>query len=330
MDYADVAFLKNKVALLSHFPEEKLQTLTSGSQIITPAAGETITRAGEELHFLGVVLEGKIGAFAGSANGDEQSLGELRPGDTFGEMALMNGEPGIVDFLAVESSRVMLVPLTLFQSHIMSEPRALQQISRTITERLQTVMSDPRKAAAITRGDDVAGLLELKGERPEHILVLNSGSSSLKYTYFETEHPESTTRGCVECIGKSNTRLVQRTDGLSLVQTANSRGIAVSAWLTVPVASGTFANEQNAQVMQDAEKAMFPYVAINPTDGYYSPTKDSKYPALLQRLYENLNDIVLVRQPFSYLDQAAKEWLDNGGSQMRTEFEREIAASRGG
>jgi putative aldouronate transport system substrate-binding protein len=85
-----------------------------------------------------------------------------------------------------------------------------------------------------------------------------------------------------------------------------------------------------AQVMQDAEKAMFPYVAINPTDGYYSPTKDSKYPALLQRLYENLNDIVLGRQPFSYLDQAAKEWLDNGGSQMRTEFEREIAASRGG
>ncbi|MFL6567941.1 MAG: cyclic nucleotide-binding domain-containing protein, partial [Chthoniobacterales bacterium] len=210
MERPEVAFLQDKVALLSDFPEEKLRSLTSGSQIITPAAGETITRAGEELHFLGVVLEGKIGAFAGSANGDEQSLGELRPGDTFGEMALMNGEPGIVNFIAVEPSRVMLVPLTLFQSHIMSEPRALQQISRTITERLQTVMSDPRKAAAITRGDDVAGLLELKGERPEHILVLNCGSSSLKYTYFDTEHPEGTTRGCVECIGKSNTRLVQR------------------------------------------------------------------------------------------------------------------------
>src|SRR4051794_11461771 len=104
MERPEVAFLQDKVALLSDFPQEKLRSLTSGSQIITPAAGETITRAGEELHFLGVVLEGKIGAFAGSANGDEQSLGELRPGDTFGEMALMNGEPGIVDFIAVEPS----------------------------------------------------------------------------------------------------------------------------------------------------------------------------------------------------------------------------------
>ena len=83
-----------------------------------------------------------------------------------------------------------------------------------------------------------------------------------------------------------------------------------------------------AQVMQDAEKTMLPFVAMNPTEGYYSPTKDSKYPAIAQRLYENVNDVVLGRQPFSYLDQVAKEWLDNGGNQMRTEFEKDIAASR--
>ncbi len=97
-----------------------------------------------------------------------------------------------------------------------------------------------------------------------------------------------------------------------------------------PVALYYTRDPQYAQVMQDAEKAMFPYVAINPTDGYYSPTKDSKYAALAQRLSENLNDVVLGRQPFSYLDQVAKEWLDNGGNQMRTEFEKEIALSRGG
>ena len=44
---------------------------------------------------------------------------------------------------------------------------------------------------------------------------------------------------------------------------------------------------------------------------------------------DKLNDIVVGRQPFSALDQAAKEWLDGGGSQMRTEYEQEIAASRG-
>jgi acetate kinase len=53
-------------------------------------------------------------------------------------------------------------------------------------------------------------LLELKGERPERILVLNCGSSSLKYSFFDTEHPENTARGHVESIGTGSMRLVQR------------------------------------------------------------------------------------------------------------------------
>jgi putative aldouronate transport system substrate-binding protein len=96
-----------------------------------------------------------------------------------------------------------------------------------------------------------------------------------------------------------------------------------------PVALYYTRDPQYAQVMQDAEKTMLPFVAMNPTEGYYSPTKDSKYPAIAQRLFENVNDVVLGRQPFSNLDQVTKEWLDNGGNQMRMEFEREIAASRG-
>jgi putative aldouronate transport system substrate-binding protein len=96
-----------------------------------------------------------------------------------------------------------------------------------------------------------------------------------------------------------------------------------------PVALYYTRDPQYAQVMQDAENAMLPFVAMNPTEGYYSPTKDSKYPAIAQRLYENVNDVVLGRQPFNYLDQVRKEWLDNGGSQMRMEFEQEIAAARG-
>lgn len=84
---------------------------------------------------------------------------------------------------------------------------------------------------------------------------------------------------------------------------------------------------QYAQVMQDAEKAMFPHATFNPTDGYYSPTHDTKYAALQLALNDALNDIVTGRQPLSNLDDAIKAWLDNGGNQMRTELESEIAAA---
>ena len=162
------------------------------------------------MHFLGIVLEGTVAASAPTPEGRRLALGQFGPGDTFGEMALMTGDPALADIVAATHCRVMRVPLTLFQSHIMAEPRAVQRISRTIGARLQEVMGDPGKAAAVTRKEDVAGLLELKGERPERILVLNCGSSSLKYSFFDTEQPGNTARGHIERIGASGTRLVQR------------------------------------------------------------------------------------------------------------------------
>jgi acetate kinase len=206
-----LAFLKSKVALLADFDEVRLKQLVDGSRTVALNPGEVLLHAGEEMHSLGVILEGEIAASAG-IDGQRQQLGHLGPGETFGEMALISGDPAVADFVAIAPSRVMLVPLTLFQTQIMAEPRALQHISRTIGTRLQKIMADPAKAAAIARKEDAAALLEIKGERPERVLVVNCGSSSLKYSFFDTEHPENNARGHVEPIGRNNTRLVQQSE----------------------------------------------------------------------------------------------------------------------
>jgi acetate kinase len=119
---------------------------------------------GDEVHFLGVVWREKSPRRRHGGWRRRRS-GNVGPGETFGEMALMSGDPAR-DLVAETRSRVMLVPLTLFQSHIMAEPRAVQHISRTIGRRFQQVMRDPAKAAAIARKEDVAGLLELKASGP--------------------------------------------------------------------------------------------------------------------------------------------------------------------
>jgi putative aldouronate transport system substrate-binding protein len=74
---------------------------------------------------------------------------------------------------------------------------------------------------------------------------------------------------------------------------------------------------------------MFPYVSFNPTDGFYSPTYQSKNPALDRDLAEKINEIVVGRQPLSFFDQVQREWREGGGDQMRTEYQQEIAAARG-
>jgi acetate kinase len=210
MNSKDLEFLKNNVALLAEFSDAQREEIANGSRVEIYEPRQTIVHAGDEVHFLGVVLEGTVAAFAHSANGESHLLGKIAPGETFCEMGLMTGDPAMADLVAETRCRVMLVPITLFQSHIMAAPRAVKHISRTIGARLQQVMSDPVKAAAVTRKEDVAGMLELKGERPERILVINCGSSSLKYSLFDTENPENIANGQIERIGKDGTKLVQR------------------------------------------------------------------------------------------------------------------------
>src|SRR5262249_1096856 len=120
------------------------------------------------------------------------------------------GDTMLADLIAESRCEILLIPVSLFQSVIVAEPGAVQHISRTITERMKSVLADPAKAAAaLQRGDDPYGL-KLKGERPEKILVVNCGSSSLKYSFYDTADEAHHARGLVERIGIEGTRLAHR------------------------------------------------------------------------------------------------------------------------
>ena len=208
MSAPDRAFLEGSVPLLSHFTLAQRGELAEGSEVRVYEPGDTLLHAGDEVHFLGIVLEGSVQAFLPGGTGG-LPLGTLQPGDTFGELALMSGDAALADLKAGTRCRVMFIPLTLFQSRIMANPGAAQLIAMTITSRIQEAMRDPEKAAAVTRKSDAHAELELKAERAECILVINCGSSSLKYTCFDTEHPENTARGHVERIDSAERKLVQ-------------------------------------------------------------------------------------------------------------------------
>src|SRR6218665_1232735 len=122
MNPNDLEFLKTRVALLADFSDAHRAEIADGSRLVVFGPGEIIFHAGDEVHFLGVVMEGRSEASVSSAAGGRQALGNLGPGETFGEMALMSGDPALVDLTAEIQTRLLLVPLTLFQSHIMAEP----------------------------------------------------------------------------------------------------------------------------------------------------------------------------------------------------------------
>jgi acetate kinase len=203
-------FVNQPVGVFKHFSADRLQQLVDGSQVRSFEANEAIVHRGTEPTHFGVVLSGTVAASVVGEGGDPQLLGQLKAGETFGELSLMTGDTLLADFIAESRCEVMLIPVSLFQSVIVAEPRAVQQISRTIAERMKMLMADPSKsAAALQKAADPYGL-ELKGERPEKILVINCGSSSLKYSFYDTANESHSAHGQVERIGIDGTRLVHR------------------------------------------------------------------------------------------------------------------------
>jgi acetate kinase len=206
-------FLKQKVDLFKEFPNERLQQLVNGSRITSFESNEMVAHLGDEATHFYVLTEGVVSASVIGEGGIRKTLGRFEAGSTFGELALMTGDKLLADFVAETPCQVLKIPVSLFQSVIMTEPEAVRQVSRTIAQRFKEVAADPsRAAAALQKAQDPYGL-KLKGERPEKILVINCGSSSVKYSFYDTADEKRQGRGQVERIGIAGTRLVHHGPG---------------------------------------------------------------------------------------------------------------------
>jgi acetate kinase len=202
-------FIKERIGLFKDLSADRIKELVDGSLSRSFEGNEAIAHQGAEATHFGVVLSGTVAASA-ETNGTRQALGQLKAGDTFAEAALMTGNPLLADFIAESHCEVLLIPVSLFQSIIVAEPGAVRHISRTIADRTKMLLADPAKTkAALRQGNDPYGLT-LKGERPEKILVINVGSSSLKYSFYDTADESRHAKGLVERIGLDGTRLKHR------------------------------------------------------------------------------------------------------------------------
>lgn len=208
---AEVAgYLKSDVGVFAEFSSERLRELVARSQVASFEANEVILHYGQTATHLGVLLDGRVTASVPRADGTQQSIGSIDAGETFGETALMTGDTMPADIVATSRCRVLLVPVSIFQSIIVAEPSAIQHLSRNIARRFKAILADPSAAvAALQQSPDPYGLT-LRSERREKILVVNCGSSSLKYSFFDTADEGCQGRGQVDRVGLSGTRHVYR------------------------------------------------------------------------------------------------------------------------
>jgi len=151
-----VHFLKTKVPLFAGFTVERLGEIVGGSHVASFEANEAIVHHGAEAtHFLRHPERHRYLPRSLARAASRQTLGRLEAGETFGEAALMTGDTMIADFIAESRCEVLSIPVSLFQSIIVAEPR--RGASTFADDRRTLQAGDGRSAkaaAALRRSDD--------------------------------------------------------------------------------------------------------------------------------------------------------------------------------
>ena len=206
-------FLKTNVTLFQHFDETELLTLVEESRIAAFEPNEFIIEFGEKGWFLGVMLNGEAQMSVTQDNGERKVLTTLNPGEPFGEISLMTGDLTIGDVICSKASRVLLIPNDLFSSKIITNPQALQHLSKILAKHLkamsENIEGNEAKTGALIQSSDPYGL-DLQTNEPVKLLIINCGSSSLKFHFIDTMDQDNSAKGSVERIHLENTQLTYK------------------------------------------------------------------------------------------------------------------------
>jgi len=210
-----VKFLSG-LPLFKDFLDKEIKELIERSHIKEFSPREIIIPVGQPGRFLGIIIEGEAEAVITDKSGERRRLGMLNQGDFLGEISLLTGEPTNADVIALKKCRLLMIPHDVFVVFLTVNPHAVRIMAKTISERLrarqQNVEEQMRVEEAWQKAPDPYGLT-LSSPNPMKILVINCGSSSLKYSFFDTADDAAHRDGLVEKIGSEDSRLITKSRG---------------------------------------------------------------------------------------------------------------------
>src|SRR6478736_8148461 len=110
------------VPLFAGLDEDGLASLIRGMRVRRFRRAETVFHVGDPGDALFIVMSGSIKITLPADTGDEAILATLRPGDFFGELALLDGAPRSATAVAIEPTETYILPRAQFRELLATEP----------------------------------------------------------------------------------------------------------------------------------------------------------------------------------------------------------------
>jgi CRP/FNR family cyclic AMP-dependent transcriptional regulator len=122
-----------RIPFFAGLKPEELEQIAGIGQRTSIEAGRSIVERGDPGDSMYIVLSGMAQVDVGGRFHD------LKPGDFFGEMAVIAGKKRMATVKAAESVEALRIPADAFQAFLLEHPRVAVSMLRSLVERLREV-----------------------------------------------------------------------------------------------------------------------------------------------------------------------------------------------
>ncbi|MBL8429080.1 MAG: acetate/propionate family kinase [Dechloromonas sp.] len=201
-------FFLEQVRLFESFPADKVEEIVIKSRLATYEGNEAILETGDEGRSIGVMISGHAEISMTDNTGTRAVITQLGVGDVFGVMSLLTGDPIVADVIAGNRCFVLMIPQDVFNTHILTNPKAVGYLSRLLADRTRAMSVDLVTAqtnAVVHSSDPYA--LSLTTNEPGKVLVLNVGISQIHFGIYDTEESGADVHGIIDHADQQVTRI---------------------------------------------------------------------------------------------------------------------------
>lgn len=156
---ADKVWLLSHIAIFEKLEEAELQSVATEMRRLQLAPGEILFRRSEEGDSLFILIEGLLDVQVDlDGSGHEKTVGQLSPGEFFGEMALLTGEPRSATIQARAIAVVYEINRSTVMRLIEGRPEITECMSRAVAQRQMNLEQARARIADGEAAEKVQGI----------------------------------------------------------------------------------------------------------------------------------------------------------------------------